>query len=176
MYLVELFDNPYEWKWDDDRGLLTKMLSSKLMKRKPIVIDDEDYKPSKLRAKFKSLAATFQVEDKDGTEDTIWVMFHNNAGNQWEVTFDSQRNKIDKDKRYELTNTGHPSKVVATVIDIIKSFVANYTPAVLSFSATDKKRKAIYRTIAGKFKSYKGYKSNISDSPDFGTTFTFYNY
>ncbi len=164
--LDELFNSTYDWNWDDDRGVLASMVASK------IEVPDQEYSPSKLRTKFKNIAATFNIE----SGDTIWVMFLNGGGNQWEVVFDSQENKLNKEKTFSTTDAGNASKVLATVMEIIKTFTDQYNPTVMQFAAGDRKRTAIYTAMAQKFKGYKDYKFNVSKNADGRSTFVFYNY
>ena len=166
MKINELFDSTYDWKWDDARGVVASMIASKFED------PGQEYEPSKLRAKFKNLAATFEVE----SGDIIWVMFLNGDGNQWEIVFDSQENKLDKEKSFADTGAGNASKVIATVMEIVKTFVDKYQPVVIQFSAQDRKRTAIYSALARQFKNYKDYQYRATKNAEGTTTFVFWNY
>lgn len=164
--LTELFDTTYDWKWDDDRGIVANMIGSK------IDVPGQEYAPSKLRAKFKNLAATFELEGGD----TIWVMFLNSDAGQWEIVFDSQENKLDKEKSFADTGAGNASKVLATVLEIVKTFVDKYHPTAIQFTAKDRKRTAIYTALARQFKNYKDYQYRAGKNAEGDTVFAFWNY
>ena len=158
MRIDEIFDNPYEWHWEDMRGMTHKMFA---MKTAAIGLGDvvtamKPVRPSRFSASSGRMAATFKVD-----EDTIWVMFERGRPGHWFVTFDSQENRLGKDKTYSNTGGGHAGKILATVIDIVKDFMVHYEPEVLHFTARDRKRASVYKAIVNKIGSYNKYKADI---------------
>jgi len=157
MRIDEIFNDTYDWEWNDDRHNIRKMMSSKGQRLG--TVDIGRYRPGKWDQWSGQLAATFEVED-----DTIWVMFNRGKPGNWFVMFDSQENKMDNGKKYELTGAGHPGRIIATVIEIVKDFLNHYQPEVLHFTANDMKRGRIYKAIVNKIEKYNDYEvGNITD-------------
>jgi len=169
MRIDELFNDPYHWEWSDMRGPVAKMFS---VKTAAVTLGDVDVarnpdRPSKLSASSGSMAATFDVG-----EDTIWVTFERGKQGHWFVAFDSQTNKLDKGKDYKLTGAGHPGRILATVIEIVKDFMVHYEPEVLHFTANDIKRASIYKAIVNKVGNYNKYKSHSEKHGNNGEHFS----
>jgi len=163
MRIDELFNDPYVWQWKDMRGPVHKMFSAKTaaISLGDVVTAMNPERPSKLSASSGRMAASFDVG-----KDTIWVTFERGQPGNWFVAFDSQDNKLEKGKDYKLTGAGHPGRILATVIEIVKDFLTHYEPEVLHFTANDPKRASIYRAIVKKidhYNKYKGHENSHSD-------------
>ena len=169
MRIDEIFDNPYEWSWTDRRGPMHKMMAVKgaAIGLGSVSTAISPERPSKISAMSKLMSATFDVED-----DTIWVHFEGNKDGLWTVVFDSEINKLEKDNEFGKTDAGHPGKILATVIDIVKDFMVHYEPQELQFIAKDQKRASIYRAIVHKIKSYNKYKAQITKHGNQGEYFS----
>ena len=169
MRIDEIFDNPYNWRWADIRGTAAKMFSAKVaaISLGDIVTALYPDRPSKMSAMAGNLAAKFEVED-----DTIWVMFEKGKKGHWFVAFDSEASRMNNKKQYSNTNAGHPGKVLATVIEIIKDFMVHYQPEVMHFTAHDNKRASIYKAIVNKIGTYNKFKPHIEQRGNKGHAFT----
>jgi len=173
MRIDEIFDNPYPWKWIDNRKMLEKMLSVKVAASTlgSISLAKHPDRPSKVSSMLGPVGATFKVED-----DAIWVLFEHDGPKSWTVNFDSANNRMSDHKEFQNTEAGHPGRVLATVIDIIEDFLVSYEPQVLHFKAMDNKRASIYKTILNRIKQYNRFKGSVALHGNKGHQFTLKKY
>jgi hypothetical protein len=89
----------------------------------------------------------YQVDFAKHTEQRIW--WSGEDVHPWEFTFElapraAQVGSVSIKSAYGITQTGHAFTVFATVIAVMKAFIAHQHPSVIYFSAHESSRARLY--------------------------------
>jgi len=131
--LDESLDTPYPWTTshvnsDNYRAMFTVPAASKVGQPQTPLL--------------------YQVDFAKHTEHRIW--WSGEDVHPWEFTFElaprsyAQVGSVSIKSAYGITQTGHAFTVFATVIDVMKAFVARQHPSVIYFSAHENSRVRLY--------------------------------
>jgi hypothetical protein len=157
-YITEVFDKPYKWSGGNvAKGSIT-----------PVVYGGvpEDY--------------TFKTSD-GGLIEVTANHFWNDVGSQLggmkiKKTGHTIAIEFAKNDTYDMTGEGDAMRIMATVLDIIKSIIKKHEPMTLIFSADKSQDKSdrsgrektgragAYGAIVKRFAGKMGYKSDTKDS------------
>jgi hypothetical protein len=128
--LTEGFDKPYKWEWN--RGGLQSVKSASF-----VTDSGGGY-----RVKF--------------TQRNVKYLQPFNNSNVWTTDFSL---KNDWGSSWGISGTGDAFRVFATVIDIMKDFLKDENPDAVTFSASEKSRKELYRAMIKRLPRFtKGYE------------------
>ena len=102
--------------------------------------------PGTSKAGHPQTPLRYQVDFAKHTEQRIW--WSGEDVHPWEFTFEASGSG-EADKRaannpYGITQTGHAFTVFATVIAVMKAFIAHQHPSVIYFSAHESSRARLY--------------------------------
>ena len=149
-YITEVFDKPYKWRGGSvAKGSITPDNKNAI----------EEY--------------TFKTSDGGTIEFTanhFWGL-RNYTGHTIAIEF-IKRDAQYGHPTYDMTGEGDAIRIMATVLDIIKSIIKKHEPMMITFSADkiegSKKtgRAGAYGAIVKRFAGKLGYKSDAKDSVD----------
>lgn len=119
--------------------------------------------------KYQVLSYFFVTNDLGTVEVSIEGFGVGSKKEYWAIEF-------DKDGSLEKSNQGDQYRIFATVIEIIKSFVAEYEPKSFSFMAdkdadNSSSREKLYDAMVARFARSSGYKQTIRRDPQ-GSEYT----
>lgn len=111
-----------------------------------------------------------------------WERDEDDSSSEWEFEFEIEYHSMQKLRKtlpdeyigpYDITGTGDAFRVFATMIAIMKDFIQNQDPPMITFIATEKSRVKLYdrfaKEVTKAFPSYKGivYKGSESHHYEF---------
>ena len=117
----------------------------------------------------------YQVDFAKHAEQRIW--WSGEDVHPWEFTFEvsgkykqsGEANKRAADNPYGITQTGHAFTVFATVIEVMKAFIAHQHPSVIYFSAHESSRARLYdrfiTQVGASVPGYVGHKLTAAMRP-----------
>jgi len=144
MLLSEVLDKPYKYS-----------LSKNELRWSGSFITDEKEK--------------YHWEATDESAENVWhIMFINKTAPKIAM---ADRTYDDPMPGTQVTNSGNEFRVFATVMDMTKKFVRTVEPDRINFSAKEKSRTKLYKTLIRKFATTLGYSLEHMDDDPGGVTF-----
>ena len=156
-YITEVFDTPYTWRGGRiGKGVITPENDAEI----------EDY--------------TFRTSDDGSVEinaSHFWIKFGDPyLGKKIKKEGHAIGIEFSKDGSYNMSDEGDALRILATVLDIMKSIIKKHEPVTLYFSADKTQdggysgrektgRAKAYTALVKRFASKAGYKSDAQDSP-----------
>jgi len=161
-YITELFDNPYKW-------------SARMSVPKGFITPENPMKVGEFRFKTSD-GGTIELMANHWWMDSAQAAARGiKEGHFIIIEFIKTRKGDDHRSTYDMTGEGDSMKIMATVLDIIKSIIKKHKPMTITFSADktegfgpkEKKtgRAGAYGAMVKRFAGKLGYKSVVSQAP-----------
>ena len=154
-YITELFDNPYKWsaRMSVPKGFITP--------ENPMKVGEFRFKTSD-GGEIEVLANHWWMDSFQAGARGI------KEGHSIIIEFIKTRKGDDHRSTYDMTGEGDAMRIMATVLDIIKSIIKKHEPMTILFSADKGGKKkggraGAYGAIVKRFAGKLGYKSDRDD-------------
>lgn len=90
--------------------------------------------------------ANFTFSTKEGVEYSVSLTLHAEEPMEvWDVEFTNHT--VDRDDRHQVTGSGNPLQVFATVLDIVTQFASKRKECVFTFSSSGDTRSSLYERL-----------------------------
>lgn len=107
---------------------------------------------------------SYRFTTKENDEVTVRITENTTDSNEWDVNF-------SRNLKYDSTGGGDAFKIFATVISIVKNFIAEYQPKIITFTAMKENgnqkpdsRTKLYSRIIQKMATKLGYRHKVIDN------------
>ena len=163
-YITEVFDKPYKWRGGHDVAV------GDITPDNDGVMDDYAFKTSDGGTiEFTAHHWWYGTDTKGGSLTGLGKI--KKDGHLVAIEFVKRDAQFDS-PTYDMTGEGDAMRIMATVLDIIKSIIKKHDPMTLVFSADKKDEKIVgntgrakaYGAMVKRFASKLGYKPEVKDS------------